>query len=236
MKCEDFRKILLQDPSCADAAFLEHMDRCASCRKEWKQTQSFEDMLRNVILQPREPSPSIQLQASRRRLWLSTWARAASVLLLLIGGVGGYNLVQNMFPQDNLAKLVVRHVQSEPELLQQTEQLDELSVATVFAAMGFESGTGVKGITAASPCWMRKGRGVHLVVKGQKGAVTLLLMPGEYVNRRQPLKTGYWSGVLVPEQWGSLAVLASAGEDAGAFVDLVEKNIHWEGRPSSRRF
>jgi hypothetical protein len=193
-------------------------------------------MLRNVILQPQDVTPSVQLQAPRRRLWQSTWARAASVLLLLVGGVGGYHLVQNMFPQDNLARLAVRHVQSEPELLQQTKRLDEWSVAAVFAAMGFESGAGMEGVTAASPCWMRKGRGVHLILKGQKGAVTLLLMPGEYVNEQQPLQTEHWSGMLVPEQWGSLAVLASAGEDTSAFVDLVENNIHWKGRLSSRRF
>ena len=236
MNCEDFRKKLLQDPSWADAAFLQHKDQCASCGREWKQVQSFENRLRSVILQPQNPRLSIELQAPGRRRWQRLWIRTTSVLLLVVAGIGGYHLMQNMFSRDDLAELVVRHVQAEPELLQQTEPLDAMAVAAVFDAMGFEASAVVTGVTAASPCWIRKGKGVHLVVQGQQGAVTLLLMPGEYVNERQPLQTEQWAGMVVPEQWGSLAVLASAGEDAGAFVDLVEKNLHWKGRPSSRRF
>ncbi len=236
MNCEDFRKKLLQDPSWTDAAFLQHKDKCASCRREWEQVQSFEAKLRSVLLQSQNPKAPISLQAPRRRLWQRAWIKAASVLLLVAAGMGGYNLVQNMFPQEDLAQLVVRHVQAEPELLQQMKPLDVMSVAAVFDAMGFESSAAVKGVTAASPCWMRKSRGVHLVVQGEQGAVSLLLMPGEYVSKPQALQTEQWSGLVVPEQWGSLAVLASAGEDAGAFVSMVEKNIHWKGRPSSMRF
>ena len=236
MNCEDFRRCLLQDPSCTDAAFLQHRDRCASCRKEWQQAQSFEQMLRGVIMQPQTPTPEIRMQPSRRRLWQRTWVRLASVLLLLVGSVGGYNLVRHMFSQESLAELVTHHVQSEPGLLQQTRLLDEMSVAAAFASMGFELRASLNAVTAVSPCWIRKGRGVHMVVQGEKGAVTLLLMPGEYVDERQVLQVGGWSGTLVPERWGSLAVLTSAGENTDAFVDLVEKNVRWKGKPSASRF
>jgi hypothetical protein len=235
MKCEDFRKCLLQDPSCSDAEFLQHRDRCASCEKEWQQAQSFERMLRAVILQPRAPTPRIRMRPPRRRLWQRTRVKVVSVLLLA-GSIGSYSLVRHMFSQESLAEVVVHHVQAEPGLLQQARRQDDMSVAAVFAAMGFELQASPDAVTAASPCWIRKGRGVHMVVQGEKGAVTLLLMPGEYVDERQVLHTEDWSGMLVPERWGSLAVLASAGEDAGAYVDLMERNLRWKGRSSSRRF
>ncbi|GEM_PF-5502705 len=236
MNCEDFQKRLLQDPFCTDAEFLQHKEHCVSCEEEWKRAQSFEQMLHNVVMQPSSTPGEIRLHAPQRRLWQRTWMKMASVLLLLAASLGGYNLLRHLFSPASLADVVTHHIQAEPDFLRHTETLDELSVATLFASMGFELRTSLKGVTAALPCWIRKGRGVHMVLRGEQGAVSLLLMPGEYLDERQELQAEDWSGALIPEPWGSLAVLVSAGEDTDAVVYLVERNLRWKGKPASRRF
>ena len=236
MNCKHFRESLLQDPSCGDAEFLRHKEQCSSCRAEWEQVQAFERTLRSVILQPGRPVRKVGLPSIRRRLWRRTWVKAAPLVLLLLGSLGGYSLARHMFSQDNLAELVLHHVDREPGLLRETRLLDDMSVVAVFSSLGFEFRPLVEGITAAAPCWIRKGKGVHMVLRGREGAVTVLLMPGEHLDEQHQLRSGRWSGMLVPEQWGSMAVLAAAGEDTAAIARLVEQSVRWKGRPSASRF
>ncbi len=231
MNCEQFRKSLLQDPFCSDVGFLWHRERCSACRAEWEQVQAFEHRLRSVIMQAGRPGRTIGLPAVRQRLWRSTWVRAASLVLLLLGSVGGYSLARQMFSQDSLAELVSHHVDREPELLQETRLLDDMSVVGVFASLGFEFRPLLAGITAAAPCWIRKGKGVHMVLRRRDRPVTVLLMPGENLDAQRQLHFGRWSGSLLPEQWGSIAVLATAGTDTMAIAQLVERSVRWKGRP-----
>ena len=231
MNCEHFRKSLLQDPSCSDAEFLQHKEQCSSCRTEWEKVQAFEHALRRVILQPGSPVRKVDLPPLRRRLWQRAWVKAASLVLLLLGSVGGYSLARHMLSQDSLAELVLHHVEREPGPLRETRLLDDMSVVAVFASLGFEFRSLVEGITAAAPCWIRKGKGLHMVLRGSEGAVTVLLMPGEYLDERRQLRSPRWSGTLLPEQWGSMAVLAEAGEDTVAIARLMERSVRWKGRP-----
>ncbi len=173
----------------------------------------------------------IGLPPLRRRLWQRAWVKAASLILLLLGSVGGYGLARHMLSQDSLAELVLHHVDREPGPLRETRLLDDMSVVAVFASMGFEFQPLVEGITAAAPCWIRRGKGVHMVLRRPEGAVTVLLMPGEYLDERRQFGSRRWSGTLLPEQWGSMAVLAAAGEDTVAIARLMERSVRWKGRP-----
>ncbi|WP_457674884.1 DUF3379 family protein [Thiolapillus sp.] len=237
MNCEEFRKQLLQEPDCSDAGFLAHRDGCRSCRAEWEQARKFENLLRRVIMNPADRSRERHALSVPQGSGLKIFpATLAALVLLLVGGLGGYALVQHPIPSDDLEMLVVFHVEREPGLLENGNAPDRTSVQAVLASLGFDLLAPLEGVAAAAPCWIRKGRGVHMVIREREGLVAVLLMPGEQVAGRRRFHSGRWSGMLMPKPWGSMAVLASVPEDGEAVARVLDRSIRWTGRLADRGF
>jgi hypothetical protein len=236
MKCEQFQNQLMQDPSCEDDDFIAHREQCAPCAREWKQAQEFEAILRTAISV--KADKLLEVKHPRRRTtswWQQTWVRAASVALLIGASVAGFNLAQQLFSAENLPQLVVHHIQKEPEMLNTRHVLDEMELMTVLSPQGFDLVEIPGTITAAAPCWIRKGRGMHLVLRGESGPVTVLLMPGEYAQQ-QAVVSASLSGMLIPTGWGSMAVVSHAGEDIQPLVHSLQQDVRWKGMLSTVSF
>ncbi len=237
MNCEQFQIELMKDPFCEDRDFIAHRESCARCAQEWEQARAFEEKLRSVMsIQPGRELASHRSATCSGNWWQQVWVKAASVLLLIGATVAGFNLAQHMFAGNDLPQLVVRHIEKEPELLAATEVVDEMRLAEVLSPLAFSLEHSPGSITAAAPCWIRKGRGMHLVIRGDKGPVTVLLMPGEHVAHQQPVKAAPLAGMLVPTAWGSMAVVSHAGDDIEPVVRSLQQNVRWKGMPSKVSF
>ncbi|WP_456380817.1 DUF3379 family protein [Thiolapillus sp.] len=234
MNCEQFQSRLMEEPCCEDRDFIAHRESCAHCAREWQQAREFEQMLQAAIsVQPenelRAKQPLGRPAQRRRQIWL----KAVSVLLLVGVTVAGFNLAQQMFAGDNLPQLVVRHIQKEPEMLNSRQAMNRMELLEALSPLGFELVELPAEVTAAIPCWIRKRRGMHLVMQGGDGPVTVLLMPGEYAQQKQAVVAVSLSGFLIPTDWGSMAVVSHAGEDIEALVHFLRRRVRWKGRQSS---
>lgn len=74
---------------------------------------------------------------------------------------------------------------------------------------------------------MDGGDGLHLVVQGERGPVTLLLMPAQPVDGVLPLQAGEFQGVIMPLDHGSMAVVGNNGEPVMHLAERVRKSVHW---------
>jgi len=237
MNCKQFQNLLMEDPSCEDDAFLSHKAHCASCAREWTQAQEFEALLRKALSV--KPEKELQVGLSRQRpsdWWWQTAVRVVSVLLLIGVSVAGFNLAHQLFSTEDLHALVVRHIQKEPEMLGQKPPLGEIELMEVLSHMGFSLSAMPAVVTAAAPCWIREGRGMHLVVQGDRGPVTILLMPGEHVQQSRKVIAVSLSGKLVPTDWGSMAVVSHAGDDIEPLMRTLQHDVRWEGTPAGVSF
>jgi len=111
-----------------------------------------------------------------------------------------------------------------------------MGLMEVLFPAGFDLAEMPAEVTAAVPCWIRKGRGMHLVMWGENGPVTVLLMPGEHVAKPQAVMAVSLAGVLVPTDWGSMVVVSHAGDDVESLVYSLLKDVLWKGKPSSISF
>jgi hypothetical protein len=237
MNCKDFQTRLLQDPSCEEDDFVAHAKSCRSCAEKWQQAQEFEAILRVAIeVQPETAIDIAKPDASLKKWWQSPAARAFSVLLLMGAVVLGINFAQQKLVTNDLPQLVIHHIGKEPELLESPVVLNQLTLRHVLSPMKFELSGVPAEVTAAVPCWIRQGRGMHLVVQGQQGPVTVLLMPGEFVQKPQIVKRASLSGVIVPVQWGSMAVISHAGDDVARLTDALQHGVRWKGITASADF
>ncbi len=224
----------MEEPCCEDQDFIAHRESCARCAREWQQAREFEQMLQVAMsVQPendlRAKQPLDRAARWRRQIWL----KAVSVLLLVGAAVAGFNLAQQMFTGDDLPQLVVRHIQKEPEILNSRQAMNEMELLEALSPLGFELIEIPAEVTAAIPCWIRKRRGMHMVMRGGDGPVTVLLMPGEYAQQQQVVAALSLSGFLIPTGWGSMAVVSHTGEDIESLMHSLRRGMRWKGKQSS---
>ena len=66
------------------------------------------------------------------------------------------------------------------------------------------------------------------VVPGRQGPVTVLIMPGEHRMKREQVSSFRFSGVIVPTDYGSMAVVGERLESVEHIVDKMKQAIVWD--------
>jgi hypothetical protein len=105
-----------------------------------------------------------------------------------------------------------------------------LSRDTVNAALhevGIELNQGVGEIAFAKPCDIYEGRGAHLIVPGERGPVTVLIMPEANVRQEVMLRSGNLIGKIVPCPRGSIAIVGTKDEALDVIHQRMEGAINW---------
>ncbi|MEA3274619.1 MAG: DUF3379 family protein [Pseudomonadota bacterium] len=77
----------------------------------------------------------------------------------------------------------------------------------------------------AARCNIRRQEGVHLVLPGDKGAVTLLFMPNEHLPDSRSVSSAHLDGVIVPTSYGSLAVVGEKSESVSPILKRIQAAV-----------
>jgi hypothetical protein len=222
VNCEQARLTIGADPRNAAAELTEHLGNCPACAKFRDEMLALESNIQRALQRP----PDIARPA-RPSQW-RPWALAASVLLASVAVLG----VWLLRPSDTLARDLVAHVQNEPDSWLSVQQVnaDGISQALHGAGVGLDL-TSDK-ITYAQSCWFHGHYVPHLVVQTDQGPATVLILRHERVPAARSFRESGLTGVIVPAQNGSIAVLARGGN-----VDLLarqmQQDVHWLPEPNS---
>ena len=238
--CDQYRQAVAAEPSFDGAA--EHVSACAEC-------QAFRDDMRALdadiakALQLDLPTltlpelPTIGVQdsdaqdnvvslAARRALPKPGWiALAASVMLAAVIGVRMFAVgVDNI----SLADEVLAHLDHDPAALvvSTTPVSDERLVKAVpgnVAHMDHSAGL----ITYAQSCEINGKTVPHLVIQGELGPITILLMPDEKITAAQTLDGDNVHGVILPVGNGSIAIIGAREEPLERIEKSVLSSVAW---------
>lgn len=165
--------------------------------------------------------------ADRRRVSTPTWfAIAATLLLAAFIGVrfAGHSGVA----YDSLADEVLAHVKHEPSALRFTDRpvsdkrLNKVVPANI-AEMDHSAGL----ITFANTCPINGHDVPHLVIQGEHGPITILLMPNENVGEAVTLNNKDSHGVILPVGDGSIAIIGARDEKLENVRKQVLQSVAW---------
>ena len=79
----------------------------------------------------------------------------------------------------------------------------------------------------AKRCFMRKRAGLHLVLSGSKGPVTVLFLFGDFVKCRVSSSGAGMDGMIIPCALGSLAIIGSKNEPLDKIEHAISENVRW---------
>ena len=234
MNCEEYRQALTAEPAWTGGA--GHVAACAECQSFTRRLQALNlDIARALqvdvppLVLPELPEIDDTNVAalptpgrSYKPLWFAiaaTVVLAASISLRMSGVFESY---------DSLEEEVLAHLDHEPAALRVTDtpvsdtRLQRALPATVAV---FDRGAAL--ITYANPCVINGHRVPHLVIQGQYGPVTILLMPEEQVAAAISLDGESVHGVILPVGDGSIAIIGNRREPLDPIRQQVIESITW---------
>jgi hypothetical protein len=234
MNCLEFRRQLTIDPMADDVALAEHEQQCPECASFARGIRADEIKLRAMLksIEPPEGmADRIRLAAGfeqratvRRRWWYSV---AAGVLMAV--GVSMVSLFSTTLERGNiaLAQSVVHHIEDEASHLREAHPVSAGRVNYVFRRFGAELTANIGPIHFAAECLMRHRNGIHLVLPGQTGPITVLFMPGETTDSEMEIESARFHGYLVPTDWGSIAVVGEREEALEGMGQRLATAVNW---------
>lgn len=199
MNCLEARRQLLENPVSQEPLLQQHMLDCASCAAFAAELKQQEAQLRGALTIPVPPrlAERVLLATSLRRPRWQPYAWAASILLAILLGMGGYWSLQQPTPA-SWSEVVLAHVLNERDSLEQDERIsaDRLSVA--LASFGLSAKGDLGRIRFLERCEMPGGKGLHVVIDTQElGQVTLVFPPkGMRIKYGHSTRDGFVASLL----------------------------------------
>lgn len=87
-------------------------------------------------------------------------------------------------------------------------------------------------VTFAKDCWVAKQATFHMIMKGQTGAVTVMMIPDREsiggAGREFSISDAKYSGLVTPTERGYLVVVGNKREPLTAYRNLLTGRLEWE--------
>lgn len=160
----------------------------------------------------------------------SFWRRALPVAAGLILAI---SIAFNYWPTSNraLEQEVFAHIYEEIDFL---EMDDNVSMATI---NGIMANVGVQfkerfdfadiEVQVASDCLIAREHSLHMVVKGEKGPITMMIIPNFPVKNEFSISDSRFEGIISPTPNGNLVVIGEKDESLDRYTILLASNINW---------
>lgn len=236
MNCDDYKQAIGADPGFDGGA--GHLSECQSCQEYRRDMQALDLQIGRALALdvPELAMPSLDdvdtgdvvTLEPRRRITRKTWfSVAATIALAVFIGFrfGGDNSTQ----YNSLADEVLAHVTHSPSALRVTDQKisdDHLHKVVPASIAELDHSSGL--ITFAETCPIGGNRVPHLVIQGEHGPITIMLLPNEKISEAISLNDENSHGVILPVGDGSIAIVGSREEKLEDVQKQLLQSVAWE--------
>jgi hypothetical protein len=235
MNCEEYKEAIAADPSASfDGA--EHAAGCESCNAFKAEMLALDSRIAKALafdvpdlsipdLPAIEDDNVVNLPFERKSK-APTWIAIAASLAL--AAIIGTQFMGGSVTYESLEAEILAHIDHEPQALRATNVAisDERYFKVVNPTVGtMDRDVGL--ITYAQSCVINGNTIPHLVIQGEKGPVTLLLMPDEMVQGASTIDGINVNGVILPVGNGSIAIIGEREENLAEIEQRVINSVEW---------
>ncbi len=228
MNCLAFRRLAYQDPKSTDANFVAHAQSCTDCGRFLREQLKVERLIGQAVGIEESHTLASRIllrhsfEAEAPRKWWSGHLTKLSAAAALIMVVGLAAFIIPLHPKaSGLDKTILTLINEAPFALTAKTPVSKQKVTTALAPIGISLSTDIGSITFASRCFVRDKLAGHIVLEGEAGPITVLLIPNQRLLARGRIRGGHWSGFIVPSGLGAIAIVAHPGEP----LENVERRI-----------
>ncbi len=238
MNCLDFRRLCLVEPASREPRVYLHLYHCPACRAYRKRVLQAENELNSVmsVSVPEGLGQKIVFDAemtSQQRHPRFIWqAIAASVVLAVTIGIG---LGIARFAPDVVPTLAM-HIADDPLHMSPPQFDASQRLDQVMRHLGGVWQGSKPAITHATVCLLNKRAAAHLVVAGDKGPVTVFLLPGFSARAQHDVVVDGQLAAVQRLGDGSIALFGYPGENFADIAAHFDDSIHWNHEIARLRY
>jgi anti-sigma factor RsiW len=238
MNCDRYREAIAADPSETFDGGATHAARCAECSRYREEMRALDRRIAQALTidvpEFRMPElPAIETATPREsgvvplpgksRFAIPVWAGlAAAVVVAAVLIVG---VPRGERGAGDLVAEIVAHMDHEEASRRVTSvavEAETLDKVVRSQASGMDHDIGL--ITYATSCVINGRTVPHLVIQGNRGPVTLILLSAEPLEEPIPLSGENVHGVLLPVGSGSIAVIGQREDQLGE-IDRIGRKL-----------
>lgn len=234
MNCDDYKTAVSADPGFKDES--GHADSCASCHQYRNEILALNEKVAMAmeldvppLTMPDLPvidTEKVTSLVTRRRLSKVTLVALAATVVMCV--FVGLRVTEMNAVYGTLGEQVLAHVDHERGALKVTStpvssRRLERAVPEGVATMNHDVGL----ITYAQSCVINGKTVPHLVIQGEHGPITILLMPDEKLAESQSLDGVSVRGVILPVGDGSIAIIGDREEPLDRVQQIIVDSVNW---------
>ena len=234
MNCEYYREAIGADPSYDGGE--AHVSACADCLALRDELRSLDRKIGRALAisvpelrmpdLPDVDTSSVVPLATRRRLTAPAWMAAAATIVL--AAFVGIRMYGGSVTYPSLADEIVAHLDHEPYALRVSDEpVDDRRLAKVVPADVAKVNHDAGLVTYAQTCVINGKKIPHLVIQGERGPVTILLLPDEAIDDAVQLEGESINGVLLPVGGGSVAIIGERDEALDTIRENIVNSVTW---------
>jgi hypothetical protein len=240
MNCENYREAIAADPSESFEGGAEHAAACESCSVYRAEMRALDETIARALaidvpdlripdLPPLDEQENVVNLPFRRLSKITTPAWIGIAASFALAAIIGVQFVGDGPTNDQLlAAEVLSHLDHEPWALQVTDVSvsDDQFARVVNPTIGtMDRDVGL--VSYAQSCIINGNTIPHLVIQGEKGPITLLLLPDEMVHGAVSLSGESVDGVILPHGDGSIVIIGEREERIDELKRRVVDSVEW---------
>jgi hypothetical protein len=224
MSCREFRLVIGAEPGGSTPELEAHLQSCTSCREFRREMRTLDqDIQRALALDIGSMPRSAPARPRVTKLGRPRWALAASIVAAMVGGFA----LWSADPRSSLARDVVDHMKYEPHAWVATMPVERSALTRVFGRIGMTIDPVEGGdIVFVETCLVRGKLVPHFVVRTDQGPYTVLILSDEEVKGEERFATQGYTGILVPSDRGTIAILNRNAADPHEEAERVMRALH----------
>lgn len=234
MNCIEFRHICVTTPNSSNKDYLVHQKKCCSCTIFARETDELNHHLHEAVNVSPPPALAARIllrqslsrdKFSRQNYYFSS--ALAACLLLVISSV----FITLHKEEPALEQVITSYIKNNPHLpIKETEKnIQRIELEHLFASVNLKLNGNLGEVTFAKPCYIREQLSLHLTLAGDKGPVTVLIMPDSFINKAIKVNNTNLHGIIVPCPKGSMAILGAPKETLAQVETRFRNSITWNG-------
>lgn len=227
----EFRRRAFADPESRDREFIDKINQSKDNRQLIDDLQQFNQQIKQAVEIPVPEGLADKIILNQA---LGEHRRQNNFLRYLFSPIAGVAVVLAallalvpILLQPALPQLVFDHIYHELDHLDDQQDRNLEQVNQILMSFGGHFKQDIGKVNYLGRCNIGKYDGIHMVLAGEKGPVTIMMMSNVKLDQSQSIADQRFHGQIQPTPKGAYAIVAERDESLDTIRHLIDDNLVW---------
>jgi Protein of unknown function (DUF3379) len=226
----EFRRRAYAEPDCQDDKFLAKKNASKESKTFVGDLQAFNYQIKDAMNTPVPEGLAERIILNQTLVQHAQKKQGVKVIFSLVASVSiVFALVFTFLFTSNidLEQEVFAHIYEELNHLNEQQHNDIHHVNNLLKSFGGTVNIEIGEVNYLGSCNIANKKGVHMVLAGEKGPVTIMMLPNINIGNKQSISDGRFKGSIIPATKGSIVIVGEKGESLEEIRHKLVNNIRW---------